>query len=177
MPKVVTSRRLPVFTNMKQKLTDENFNVFHCKRCQTHVIITDHDLFEVPRRKTDGAMVLDGRKVVIRLNTNRRETCNLVRRPNGVERQYVHECKNCGQDVAYTSTPHDQDLALFYVLDTAVEVPWHKKKTPWTCNVCGYICQSEMHLEAHRKQRQHFDDGAEEEAKQAAQEAKPIIVG
>mmetsp|Transcript_62112 Transcript_62112/g.110442 ORF Transcript_62112/g.110442 Transcript_62112/m.110442 type:complete len:177 (-) Transcript_62112:40-570(-) len=176
MPKVVTFRRMPVLTNMRQKLGDENFNIFHCKRCDTHVVITDADLSSLPRRRTDGAMILDARKAVVRLNTERREGCQLVRRPNGVERQHVHACLSCGQAVGYTSTPHEDDLQLMYLSETAVKVPWHRKKTPWVCKVCGYVCQSEAELESHRKQRQHFVDDNKEE-QQAKADMKPIMVG
>eukprot|EP00747_Dinoflagellata_sp_TGD_P021941 gnl/TRDRNA2_/TRDRNA2_128797_c0_seq1.p1 gnl/TRDRNA2_/TRDRNA2_128797_c0~~gnl/TRDRNA2_/TRDRNA2_128797_c0_seq1.p1 ORF type:complete len:175 (+),score=29.91 gnl/TRDRNA2_/TRDRNA2_128797_c0_seq1:48-572(+) len=174
MPKVVTFRRQPVFTNMKQKVQDDDFNVFHCKRCDTHVVITDVDLSCIPRRKTDSALVLDASKVVIRLNTTKKEGCQLIRREKGVERQYVHECSSCGQTIGYTSKPHEEDISLLYIAETAVKIPWHKKKTPWVCKVCAYVCQSELHLEQHKKQKQHFDDDA---AKDDAGDCKPIIVG
>merc|ERR1719409_1524040 len=153
--KVCRSRRQ---SQSKFLWSDEDFNAFHCKRCDTHVVITDADLSTLPRRRTDGAMILDARKVIVRPNTKRREGCQLVRRPNGVERQYVHACVSCGKEVGYTSTPHEAELQLLYLSETAVSVPWHRKKTPWVCKVCGYVCQGEAQLEAHRKQRQHFDD-------------------
>uniref|UniRef100_A0A7S2CG10 C2H2-type domain-containing protein n=1 Tax=Alexandrium andersonii TaxID=327968 RepID=A0A7S2CG10_9DINO len=177
MPKVVTFRRTPVFTNMRQKLVDEQFNVIHCKRCSAHVVITDADLATMPRRKTDGALVLDARKVVVRLNTSRRDGSQLIRRPNGAERQYVHDCGSCGQAVGYTSTPHEDDFQLFYIAEQAVDVPWHRVKTPWVCKVCGYVCKDQAHLESHRRQRQHFSEEAEKEAKEAETETKPIMVG
>mmetsp|Transcript_37795 Transcript_37795/g.85235 ORF Transcript_37795/g.85235 Transcript_37795/m.85235 type:complete len:177 (-) Transcript_37795:32-562(-) len=176
MPKVVTFRRTPVFTNARQKLIDEDFNVFHCKRCDTHVVITDADLASIPRRRTDGALVLDARKVIVRLNTSQREGSQLIRRPNGAERQYVHACSSCGQAVGYTATPHEDDLQLLYISEQAVVVPWHRMKTPWVCKVCGYVCQTSEHLESHKKQRQHFSDDTEE-TKEAETETKPIIVG
>eukprot|EP00927_Polykrikos_kofoidii_P068408 TRINITY_DN63782_c0_g1_i1.p1 TRINITY_DN63782_c0_g1~~TRINITY_DN63782_c0_g1_i1.p1 ORF type:complete len:176 (-),score=32.33 TRINITY_DN63782_c0_g1_i1:88-615(-) len=175
MPKVVTFRRTPVFTNMRQKLTDDNFNVFHCKRCSTHVIITDVDLASLSRRRTDGAYILDARKAVVRLNTERKEGAQLIRREKGVERQHIHACSSCGKDVGYTTTPHEEDFQLLYLSETAVTVPWHKKKTPWVCKVCGYVCQSEVHLEAHKKQRQHFGDEGLEAMAEAG--TNPIIVG
>eukprot|EP00929_Paragymnodinium_shiwhaense_P120444 TRINITY_DN92396_c0_g1_i1.p1 TRINITY_DN92396_c0_g1~~TRINITY_DN92396_c0_g1_i1.p1 ORF type:complete len:178 (-),score=45.44 TRINITY_DN92396_c0_g1_i1:153-686(-) len=177
MPKVVTMRRMPVFTNMKQTLTDDSFNVFHCKKCSTHLVITDADLAALPKRKTDGALVLDARKYVVQPHTERKEGEQLVRREKGVERQYIHCCKNCKKDVGYTSTPHDATLQLLYLSEQAVEVPWHKKKTPWVCKVCGYVCQDEDSLEAHKKQRQHFEEEAEKEAKDAANGTAPIMVG
>lgn len=172
MPKVVTFRRMEVYTNMKQKLKDDTFNVFHCKRCRAHVVITDVDLAAVPRRRTDGALVLDARKVVVRPHTKKRDGCQTIVRPKGVERQFVHECSSCGKEVGYTSTPHEDELQMLYLSENAVEVPWHRKKSPWVCKICGYVCQGEAQLTAHKKQRQHFG----EEENQAG-EMKPVIVG
>mmetsp|Transcript_98972 Transcript_98972/g.268792 ORF Transcript_98972/g.268792 Transcript_98972/m.268792 type:complete len:177 (+) Transcript_98972:74-604(+) len=176
MPKVVTFRRMPVFTNMRQKVNDDQFIVLHCKRCDTHVLITDIELADIPRRRTDGALVLDARKQVVRLYTSKQEGSQLIRRPNGAERQYVHACSSCGQAVGYTSTPHEAELQLVYIQETAVTVPWHRKKTPWVCKVCGFVCQDAPHLEQHRRQRQHFD-AEEVAAAEAAADTKPIIVG
>jgi len=176
MPKVVSFRRTPVFTNMKQKLVDEDFNVFHCRRCDTHVVITDADLMAISRRRTDGALVLDSTKSVVRLNTARREGSQLIRRPKGVERQYLHACTSCGQVVGYTSTPHEEEFKLLYMSETAVKVPWHRKKTPWVCKICGYVCQDAAQLEAHKKQRQHLGEG-QAEKNEADCETRPIIVG
>mmetsp|Transcript_93842 Transcript_93842/g.223154 ORF Transcript_93842/g.223154 Transcript_93842/m.223154 type:complete len:183 (-) Transcript_93842:36-584(-) len=174
MPKVVTSRRLPVYTNKGQK-EDDRFNAFHCKRCRTHLVTTDADLANIPRRRTDGAMVLDARLQVISLYTVKREGSRVIRREKGAERQYVHACPSCDQDVGYTSKPHEADLELVYLSDTAVTVPWHRMKSPFTCKVCGYICQSQGQLEFHRKQKQHTEEMEKEQ--EAANELKPIIVG
>eukprot|EP00928_Gymnodinium_smaydae_P072656 TRINITY_DN55985_c0_g1_i1.p1 TRINITY_DN55985_c0_g1~~TRINITY_DN55985_c0_g1_i1.p1 ORF type:complete len:203 (-),score=40.19 TRINITY_DN55985_c0_g1_i1:110-640(-) len=176
MPKVVTFRRMPVFTNARQKLVDDTFNVFHCKRCNTHVVITDVDLQTLPRRNTDGALILDARKAIVQPNTAVQDEAQLIRRPKGVERQYVHACSSCGKEVGYTSTPPDADLKLLYLSETAVSVPWHRMKTPHVCKVCGYVCQSEAHLEAHKKQRQHYGEESDEAAR-ALEDTKPIIVG
>ncbi|CAE6946905.1 unnamed protein product [Symbiodinium sp. CCMP2592] len=162
MPKVVTSRRLPVYTNKGQK-EDDRFNAFHCKRCRTHLVTTDADLANIPRRRTDGAMVLDARLQVISLYTVKREGSRVIRREKGAERQYVHACPSCDQDVGYTSKPHEADLELVYLSDTAVTVPWHRMKSPFTCKVCGYICQSQGQLEFHRKQKQHTEDMEKEQ--------------
>eukprot|EP00933_Yihiella_yeosuensis_P038007 TRINITY_DN31996_c0_g1_i1.p1 TRINITY_DN31996_c0_g1~~TRINITY_DN31996_c0_g1_i1.p1 ORF type:complete len:176 (+),score=24.14 TRINITY_DN31996_c0_g1_i1:53-580(+) len=175
MPKVVTSRRCPVYTNRHQK-DDDPFNAFHCKRCRAHVVSTDIDLASIPRRRTDGALVLDARKQVVKLYTKKREGSTTVRREKGMERQYLHACPKCDQDVGYTSKPYEEeDLEMIYFLDTAIDVPWHRMKTPWVCKVCWYVCQSEAHLERHRKQRQH--SVAMENEKEARSEMKPIIVG
>eukprot|EP00746_Dinoflagellata_sp_MGD_P005911 gnl/MRDRNA2_/MRDRNA2_111458_c0_seq1.p1 gnl/MRDRNA2_/MRDRNA2_111458_c0~~gnl/MRDRNA2_/MRDRNA2_111458_c0_seq1.p1 ORF type:complete len:163 (-),score=24.01 gnl/MRDRNA2_/MRDRNA2_111458_c0_seq1:16-504(-) len=161
MPKVVTNRRMPVFTNMRQKVTDDTLNVVHCRKCDGPLLITDADLSNVPKRGTDGALVLDASKVVVRLSTVRNDQAALVRREKGIERQYTHSCSSCKQVIGYQSTPHSQELKLLYVVETAVKVP-RRKTTPWTCRVCGYVCLNNAQLETHKKQRQHFWDEADE---------------
>merc|ERR1712185_114671 len=101
------------------------------------------------------------------------------RREKGNERQYTHSCKSCSQVVAYQSSKHGEELKLLYVAETAVKVPWHRKKAPWTCKICGCVCVSSVQLQAHKRQRQHFWDEAEEERKRQddRQEMAPIIVG
>merc|ERR1712157_352109 len=102
--------------------------------------------------------VLDARKFVVRPNTRRREGSQLIRRPNGIERQYLHACTSCGHDIGYTSTPHEDGFQLLYISEQAVQMQRYGKKTPWVCKVCGYVCQDALQFEAHRKQRQHFGD-------------------
>ncbi|CAK9064896.1 unnamed protein product [Durusdinium trenchii] len=173
MPKIVTSKRLPVYTNKGQK-EDDNFNAFHCKRCRTHLVTTDAELAQLPRRRTDGAMVLDARLQVVQLYTLRKEGSRTIRREKGVERQYVHACPSCDQEVAYTSKPHEAELELIYLSD-AVDVPWHRMKSPWTCKVCGYICQNLQQLQLHRKQRDHTEEMENEQEEK--NQLKPIVVG
>ncbi|CAJ1364517.1 unnamed protein product [Effrenium voratum] len=116
MPKVVTLRRLPVYTNKGQK-EDDSFNAFTCKRCRTHLLTTDADLSNLPRRRTDGALVLDARISVVKLYTVKREGSQVVRREKGVERQYVHACPSCDKDVGYTSKPHEDRAAVLRILE------------------------------------------------------------
>lgn len=107
---------------------------------------TDAELHKLPRRRTDGALVLDARLQVVKLYTQRREApggrgawlvgrqgSKAVRREKGVERQYLHGCPSCNQDVGYTSKPHEAALELVYLLESSVDVPWHRMKSPWTC--------------------------------------------
>ena len=137
-----------MYTNKGQK-EDDSFNAFHCKRlrgaraswrpvcgpcrCHTHLVTTDAELHKLPRRRTDGALVLDARLQVVKLYTQRREGSKAVRREKGVERQYLHGCPSCNQDVGYTSKPHEAPLELVYLLESSVDVPWHRMKSPWTC--------------------------------------------
>mmetsp|Transcript_78021 Transcript_78021/g.137484 ORF Transcript_78021/g.137484 Transcript_78021/m.137484 type:complete len:174 (+) Transcript_78021:111-632(+) len=172
MPKVLWQH----FTNRNVK-EDDNFNVFSCKRCKACLVITDADLHNIPRRKTDGAVVLDARQQCVKLSTEKREGSKLIRREKGAERQYIHACPKCDHDVGYTSKPYEdpESLQIIFLLEAAVDIPWHKAKTPWVCKVCNYVCQSEAHLEQHRKQRQHSVDM--EESMRNRDELRPIVTG
>eukprot|EP00921_Rhytidocystis_pertsovi_P015159 GHVQ01024218.1.p1 GENE.GHVQ01024218.1~~GHVQ01024218.1.p1 ORF type:complete len:227 (-),score=16.81 GHVQ01024218.1:868-1548(-) len=105
MPKVVSYGNR-VFTNANRNLKDQRFNVFYCKQCRTHILITDADIGQLPKRKTDGAPVFDATKCVVRLNTVPIKDPVKVARPGGLETQYHHACEKCGQIVAYQSVPH-----------------------------------------------------------------------
>eukprot|EP00271_Cylindrocystis_brebissonii_P006738 TRINITY_DN19525_c0_g1_i1.p1 TRINITY_DN19525_c0_g1~~TRINITY_DN19525_c0_g1_i1.p1 ORF type:complete len:273 (+),score=62.39 TRINITY_DN19525_c0_g1_i1:383-1201(+) len=48
---------------------DSDLFVYYCKHCGAHVLITDTQLQNMPRRKTDQALVLDKSKHLARLNT------------------------------------------------------------------------------------------------------------
>ncbi|CAK9064898.1 Uncharacterized protein SCF082_LOCUS33332 [Durusdinium trenchii] len=111
---------------------------------------------------------------VVQLYTLRKEGSRTIRREKGVERQYVHACPSCDQEVAYTSKPHEAELELIYLSD-AVDVPWHRMKSPWTCKVCGYICQNLQQLQLHRKQRDHTEEMENEQEEK--NQLKPIVVG
>jgi hypothetical protein len=44
--------------------------VYYCKYCGEHVLITDAVLGTLPKRRTDGARVLDTEKYVVRLKAD-----------------------------------------------------------------------------------------------------------
>mmetsp|Transcript_2744 Transcript_2744/g.4286 ORF Transcript_2744/g.4286 Transcript_2744/m.4286 type:complete len:175 (-) Transcript_2744:68-592(-) len=174
MPKVITFRPL-VYTNAKKNLKDDEFCVFHCRRCGVHALITDCDLWEMPRRKTDKAVVLDTSKWVVRSSMVEAPDVEKVRRDKGMEKQYNHLCSSCGQRLAYQSHAHGStDGKLMYIRET-MEIPWHKKKTPWICRVCRFVCQTEEQLDVHKKQRQHFWNANEVAEQDEA--PRPVTIG
>eukprot|EP00405_Crypthecodinium_cohnii_P054066 CAMPEP_0206620170 /NCGR_PEP_ID=MMETSP0325_2-20121206/61435_1 /ASSEMBLY_ACC=CAM_ASM_000347 /TAXON_ID=2866 /ORGANISM="Crypthecodinium cohnii, Strain Seligo" /LENGTH=164 /DNA_ID=CAMNT_0054143021 /DNA_START=131 /DNA_END=625 /DNA_ORIENTATION=+ len=164
---------------MREKLTDDSFSVIHCRKCGTHVVITDAEIATLPRRKTDCAVVLDPKSCVIRLNTAQREgPPEIIRREKGQERQYMHDCANCKAVVGYTSQPHAENLpGILYLIPLSVKLPY-KPKT-YTCKVCGFICRSEVHMEAHRKARKHGEDDPASllKAREHSDKNKAVVVG
>ncbi|KAG2494497.1 hypothetical protein HYH03_007266 [Edaphochlamys debaryana] len=89
--------------------------VYHCKYSGRHAFTTDCDLKKLPRRRTDGAFVLDTNEVTVKLYCTDAGV-KYIKRPNGnIERQYRY---NLGQlPVAYKS---DLNSPLLYVMDGAV---------------------------------------------------------
>eukprot|EP00922_Rhytidocystis_sp_ex-Travisia-forbesii_P003418 GHVS01004984.1.p1 GENE.GHVS01004984.1~~GHVS01004984.1.p1 ORF type:complete len:337 (+),score=100.75 GHVS01004984.1:43-1053(+) len=105
MPKVVSYDNR-VLTNASRNLRDQRFHVFCCRRCLTHITITDAVVADLPRRRTDGSAVLDSTKSVVRLNTIPHIKPVKLYRAGGVETQYHHACPTCSQVVAYQCVPH-----------------------------------------------------------------------
>ncbi|CEM17362.1 unnamed protein product [Vitrella brassicaformis CCMP3155] len=175
MPKVVSFRN-KVFTNANRNLRDDKFHVFHCKKCNNHVLITDMELTDIPRRRTDNAIVFDTEASVVKLNTNAKDEPVVIKREKGVERQWHHFCPECGQLVAYQSCQLNDNPRYFYLVDNNIVWPRFRKRTPWVCKVCGYVCRDSTHLEQHKKSRGHEN---QEEGRQDDPDAPiaPIIVG
>lgn len=89
--------------------------VYHCKFSGRHAFTIDVDLRKLPRRRTDGAYVVDTDEHTIQLYTTDGGV-KLIKRQNGnVEKQYRF---HLGQlPVAYKS---DMDSPLVYIMDGAV---------------------------------------------------------
>ncbi|CAI7847715.1 unnamed protein product [Closterium sp. NIES-54] len=89
--------------------------VYYCKQCGAHVLITDSQLAELPRRKTDGAMVMERAKHVMRLNVMETGKQLLKRGEGKVERQYRMGCGECGVMVAYRSEESMEGAKFVYI--------------------------------------------------------------
>ncbi|KAF8821662.1 hypothetical protein IE077_001745 [Cardiosporidium cionae] len=179
MPKVVSFRN-SIFTNANRNLTEEKFNVLHCKSCTTHCLITDAPLDSLPRRRTDNAAVFDMQKWMVRLNTTVNGPIK-VKRLKGIETQFHHRCCQCEELIGYQCNPPSESSKLFYVVDGSVLFPKIKRKSQWKCTVCGYICRDADHLEQHKRQRSHENQagGSFKDNNDADGDAPipPVIVG
>eukprot|EP01071_Lankesteria_metandrocarpae_P001895 Lankesteria_metandrocarpae@DN1954_c0_g1_i1.p1 len=160
MPKVVSYRH-QIFTNSNRNLTDEKFRVFHCKSCEAHVVITDVPLNGLPSRRADNAAVLDRTRGLVKMTAVEDLSSAspvIVKRPQGMEKQYMYNCSECKRPVAYQSAPFDtaaEDIRFIYLIRGAVQWPKYRKHTPFACRVCGYVCQSQAQLDSHSKIRSH----------------------
>uniref|UniRef100_A0A0G4I1E4 C2H2-type domain-containing protein n=1 Tax=Chromera velia CCMP2878 TaxID=1169474 RepID=A0A0G4I1E4_9ALVE len=179
MPKVV-SFRARVFTNADRDLSsDDKFHTLSCAKCRALLIITDADVAEdkVPKRKTDGASVLDASKSVVKVCCEVADEPKEIRRQKGIEDQWEYRCPDCKTKIAYQCTdPQKTELKYLYVHTSTVLWPYIRKKTNWVCKTCGYVCRDQSHLDQHLKQRGH-EAAKPGEASAREGPVAPVIVG
>jgi len=177
MPKVVSWANR-ICTNANRNLKDEKFHVFYCKKCSTHVLITDAELPDLPKRRTDGAPVFDIQSCVVKLNTKPKAEPVKLRRDRGIECQYQHLCPTCENIVGYQCVPHGKEAQLVYLVDDSIVWPKYRRKSPWVCRVCGYTARDLVGLQSHMKQRNHEN---QEEGRYGVEDVDapmpPLIIG
>ncbi|KZT74304.1 hypothetical protein DAEQUDRAFT_748272 [Daedalea quercina L-15889] len=110
MPKVVSRSAVSSSTDAQPTASSiAALRVYYCI-CGEFILVMDKSLASLPRRKTDGAVVIRcqdaelGKARVFKLNATPKEPV-LVERANGYERQYRFQCPRCTLPVAYQTTP------------------------------------------------------------------------
>ena len=90
---------------------------YYCKCCSNHVLITDCNLFALPRRRVDASIILDATKYVCRLRAKRENVATVIRRKNGeiLEKQTRYYCGEV--PVCYEC---NDEKGKVYVLDGAL---------------------------------------------------------
>jgi len=111
MPKRATH----TYESEKDGVKDAELNVHYCMCCGESVLILGPgvQLSSLPKRKTDGAYVLEQGVTVFKLKSSEGAT-KLLRRAKGFERQYRLNCWNCGVPIAYRCD--ETEATLTYVL-------------------------------------------------------------
>lgn len=100
MPK----RQTIIYTSNDAPRTDGvRLFVYYCRYSGKHAFTTDVDIYSLPRRRTDGAYILDRAKHDLKLYTSDGGTKLLRRADGSVERQ--HRLNVGSLPVAYTSDP------------------------------------------------------------------------
>eukprot|EP00823_Brevimastigomonas_motovehiculus_P002895 TRINITY_DN1719_c0_g2_i1.p1 TRINITY_DN1719_c0_g2~~TRINITY_DN1719_c0_g2_i1.p1 ORF type:complete len:339 (-),score=80.03 TRINITY_DN1719_c0_g2_i1:146-1105(-) len=98
---------------------DSSFEVNYCAYCGAYALVTEKSLSSLPHRQTDDAFVLDEKR-----NTFQRHMAagpqKLIKRTNGVEKQFRLCCQQCGLVLAYRSAPLDKPSKYFYILPDAL---------------------------------------------------------
>ncbi|TCD60188.1 hypothetical protein EIP91_010602 [Steccherinum ochraceum] len=126
MPKVVSRSAVSSSTDAQPTASSTAaLRVYYCI-CSEFILVIDKSLASLPRRKTDGAIVIRsqdgeaGKARVFKLNAVFKEPV-LVERPGGHERQYRLHCPRCNLPVGYQTTPPPMKSGPYtYVLKGAV---------------------------------------------------------
>jgi len=87
---------------------------FYCAICGDHALTTDVDCFTLPRRNTDKAFCLDEAIYFHKKYGNFGERI-LLRRQNGVERQYRFYCRQCRLPIGYRPNPPKETSKFTYL--------------------------------------------------------------
>jgi len=116
MPKRATH----TFESEKDGVNEPQLGVQYCMCCGESVLILGPEvsLTDLPRRKTDGAIVLERGVTVFKLKSKPTET-KVLKRPGGYERQYRFGCWNCGVQLGYRAEDGGDSVALTYLLADA----------------------------------------------------------
>ena len=115
MPKRATH----TFESEKDGLKDEVLPVRYCMCCGESVLILgpETQLTDMPRRRTDGALVLEKGVITFKLQSQDKGT-RVLKRAGGYERQYRFGCWNCGVMLGYRSEA-SEDARFTYMLADA----------------------------------------------------------
>ncbi|KAI0068765.1 hypothetical protein BV25DRAFT_1792016 [Artomyces pyxidatus] len=127
MPKVVS--RSAVSSSADAQPTASSaaaLRVYYCI-CGEFVLVIDKNLTSLPRRQTDGAIIVRSQDTenaaarVFKLNATPSEPILVERTAGGHERQYRFNCPRCTLPVAYQSTPPPAKSGPFlYILKGAL---------------------------------------------------------
>mmetsp|Transcript_32411 Transcript_32411/g.85056 ORF Transcript_32411/g.85056 Transcript_32411/m.85056 type:complete len:290 (-) Transcript_32411:243-1112(-) len=115
MPKRATH----TFESEKDGVQDAALGLQYCMCCGESVLILGPNvaLADLPRRRTDGAIVLERETTIYKLNSKARET-KVIKREGGYERQHRFGCWNCGVLLGYRAED-SEDAPLTYILSDA----------------------------------------------------------
>ncbi|GAB5355231.1 hypothetical protein AAMO2058_000188000 [Amorphochlora amoebiformis] len=106
------------YTSEESDIKEEGLNVCYCI-CGQYSMILDVSLDKLPKRKSDGSLVVNEKKRVCKRNMVEGQT-KLIRRKGGLERQYRFSCKQCGLFLCYRSVPGSQSGKYTYVVKGAL---------------------------------------------------------
>ncbi|KAJ7638971.1 hypothetical protein FB45DRAFT_904399 [Roridomyces roridus] len=124
MPKVI-SRSTVSTSSSRPAAADVDLRVYYCI-CGEFILVIDKTLASLPRRKTDGAIILRAQDTethkacVFKLNAVAGEAV-LLEREGGHERQFRFHCPRCALPIGYQSTPPPAKSGPFvYILAGAL---------------------------------------------------------
>lgn len=120
MPKVVSRAAVSTSTDAKPTASSvAALRVFYCI-CGEFILVIDRNLSTLPRRKTDGAIIIrsqDSSTAKARIYKLNATTTGpvLIQRSGGLERQWKFHCPRCTLPVGYQCTPPPTKGVFLYV--------------------------------------------------------------
>lgn len=101
MGKFITSSK--VITSEDQTPSEKTILTYYCSICHTLALIMDADFKNLKVRCTDGAAIIDRGTTMCNVTAKQDPVPVYIKRPNGLERQYRFNCKNCEVQLFYAS--------------------------------------------------------------------------
>ncbi|KAL2919655.1 STING ER exit protein [Polyrhizophydium stewartii] len=115
MPKVVSRGIVSEYDPDNDR---NGLNVYYCAVCSEYLLALDTELEKLPRRRTDGAFIVNKERRTATFKTEEGKTL-LIQRAAGFERQQRQHCPGCQLLVAYAESA---DAPFTYVVDGALSL-------------------------------------------------------
>ncbi|KAL9539555.1 hypothetical protein MBANPS3_010192 [Mucor bainieri] len=119
MPKIVSSSVVSSSDHAtKPEDQPKSLHVYYCL-CSEFALVIDADLRQLPRRRTDNAIIVSNVRRTYKLTAEAGE-CVLLKRRDGYEKQFRYHCPRCQLVIAYEMNEHRKLGPYTYVLDGAL---------------------------------------------------------
>ncbi|EDL42539.1 hypothetical protein PVX_217290 [Plasmodium vivax] len=94
---------------------EKEFFLFFCFLCGFNCLISETDVADLPRRKTDGSIIFPFKKIVHKKYYKTKKECILIRRrEDALEVQFRILCKECGVPIGYVNSLADDNAYVYY---------------------------------------------------------------
>ncbi|KAG0165856.1 hypothetical protein DFQ28_008221 [Apophysomyces sp. BC1034] len=119
MPKIIRSSVVSSSDHTTQPEEQRHaLHVYYCL-CSEFLLVIDADLRQLPRRRTDNAIVVSNSRRTYKL-TAEPDDCVIIRRRDGFEKQYRYRCPRCNLWIAYEMTENRKLGPYTYLVDCAL---------------------------------------------------------
>ncbi|KAI9016482.1 hypothetical protein CLU79DRAFT_762765 [Phycomyces nitens] len=119
MPKIVTSSIVSSSDHSAQAEDQRHtLHVYYCL-CSEFLLVIDVDLRQLPRRRTDNAIIVSNTRRTYKL-TAEADDCVILKRRDGFEKQYRYRCPRCDLLVAYEMVDNRKSGPYTYIVDCAL---------------------------------------------------------
>ncbi|KAF8341365.1 uncharacterized protein EI90DRAFT_1727103 [Cantharellus anzutake] len=126
MPKIVSRSAVSTSTDaVPTESASASLKVYYCL-CGEFALVIDKDITLLPRRKTDGALILRAQGVegqtkaqIFKLNVNISDPI-FIKRDNSLELQYRYTCTRCTLPIGYQTTPPIKSGPYVYLIHGSV---------------------------------------------------------